>query len=377
MPELVATETAAIVTNAAWSHTTTAEGVSGDVIGLLHFTQGGGGADMEEPTSPPGGWTMHPPPASEAGWAPAIEVWTRPAPTGTFTVTIPPVGVSGHQGVIFLLRDATETPEAVAISFGDSTAGHITPSVDADTDDALIVRGIATRGGDSNTYTWPASTERTDSAAGSGGSGGVFSTATKVATASGAQGTETCTGTAVSAWGEYIGITVSWGSAAGGTTYEQSVSGTVTPAGTVVRQTAKTLTASTGPAGALVRQANRILAGTITPTGTTAKTALLSMAGSLASSAALQRTTSKPVAGTVTPTGAITKQVSKTLAGALAPSGAVLKLLSRLLGGTVTPAGAVTSSISQLRDLVITYGPPQAKWTAGAPQPRWTYGPPQ
>lgn len=217
-PELVATETAAIVFNGVWSHTTTAEGVSGDVIALLHFTQGGGGAGMEEPTSPAGSWTEHPPPASQPGWAPAIELWTRPAPVGAFTVTIPAVGVSGHQGVILLLRGATETPENVTPSFGDSTSGHTTPSVDADTDDALIVRGIATRGGDSATYTWPSSTERADTAAGSGGSGGVFSVATKVATTSGAQGTETCTGSAVTGWGEYIGISISFAGAAAGST---------------------------------------------------------------------------------------------------------------------------------------------------------------
>lgn len=420
-PTIVAVETAAIVYDGAWSHTTSASGQAGDVIALVHFTQGGGGADMSEPTSPSGSWTQRQL-AAEGGWAPAIKLWTRPAPTGTFTVTIPAVGASGHQGVIFLLRSATETPEATAESSGDSTSGHITPSVSATTTDALILRAIATRGGDSATYTWPSSTERTDTAAGSGGAGGVFSTATKAATASGGQGTETCTGSAVTNWGEYIGLTAAFGGAGG-------TDATVTPgviAATVsLPASARSLGATATPAAiastAALPASARSAGATLQPTAVAAVAALpaaAASAGSTVTPAAVTLAASLPAA-TVTTTGSATVQPASIATSTLLPAAtpaagatatpattavvAALPAAAAAASSTVTPATiAAISAIplsnllaastvlpatiaaavtlpqvavnADVRDLQLTLGRPETKWYALTPSTRWVAG---
>lgn len=164
------------------------------------------------------------------------------------------------------------------------------------------------------------------------------------------------------------------------TTHTQTLSGSVTPAGAIVRQPAKTLTGATTPAGALLRQIGHLLAGATTPTGTAARqtsrtltgattptgsparqiaktltaaiipagtlanirTRLLALAGAIAPSGTLQRQTGKATAGTATPTGTIQRALAKTLIGAVTPAGGLLKLLSKILGGTIAPSGAAT-----------------------------------
>jgi hypothetical protein len=184
--------------------------LAGDVLEVWHFTQGSGGADMSAPAGLGLGETWESRrEANEPTWAPAIRIWTCTIESGGAapTVTMPAVGSSGHKPVIYHMRGAVEAP-TTAESFGDSTSSHVTPSASAGAAGALVKRGIVTRGGDGAQYAWPTSTEDTDEAVGSGGAGGVASTAHRTASASGAQGTETLSSansTAVANWGEYIG----------------------------------------------------------------------------------------------------------------------------------------------------------------------------
>jgi len=149
----------------------------------------------------------------------------------------------------------------------------------------------------------------------------------------------------------------------GATTFEQSVAGSVTPAGALVKetqkplggsagpagavtkQTGKTVTGSVTPAGAMVKQAAKILTGALTPSGAvaTALVRLLSLAGSIAAAGALARQTNKALAGSATPEGALTKQTSKTFIGALTPAGAAahIKTILLTLAGTLAAAGAL------------------------------------
>ena len=240
-PIRLAVETSPWVNSAVFTHTLDAVARVDDVLYVAHYTQGSGGANMLEPTSPAGTWNLLGT-ASEVGWAPAIKLWSIKLTSGNIdgghpTITIPQNGASSHRADILLARNASETPEDVQVSTGDSTSGHVTPAADADTVGAIVWRQVVTRGGDTGTYDWPTSAEKTDSATGSGSGGGVASSATRTSSATGSQGTETVTGSAVTAWGENAAATLTIGSATADT---QAAAGNAAATGTAYQATVST-----------------------------------------------------------------------------------------------------------------------------------------
>jgi hypothetical protein len=114
----------------------------------------------------------------------------------------------------------------------------------------------------------------------------------------------------------------------GGTEFEQSLSGSISPAGAIVQATSKAVSGSITPAGAIAQLAQNILSGEITPSGalTTLRTFLQSLAGS------------------ITPAGALAKSVSKSLSGAITPAGALFKSISKFVGGAITAAGSLLNN---------------------------------
>jgi hypothetical protein len=138
---------------------------------------------------------------------------------------------------------------------------------------------------------------------------------------------------------------ISVSAAAGGTTTPISLSGAVTPAGALARQTGKPLTGSTTPTGTALRQTLKSLAGATTPTGALTRNVIKALAGTVAPSGTLVRQPGKALTGAVTPTGAVSRLVGKTLGGTVTPSGALLKVLGRLLGGSIAPAGTLSTSV--------------------------------
>jgi hypothetical protein len=167
-------------------------------------------------------------------------------------------------------------------------------------------------------------------------------------------------------WSYGLGASIAIGKTGGGgpTQYTQTNTGSLTPAGALVRQTAKlpagtvtptgalarstakTVAGTATPAGALVRQAAKSFAGSLTPAGAlaTLKAALRSFAGSLTPTGALTRQTNKVVAGAVTPTGTIQRSTAKLFAGAIAGVGAVVKQTAKRFVGALAPTGAVTNT---------------------------------
>jgi hypothetical protein len=149
----------------------------------------------------------------------------------------------------------------------------------------------------------------------------------------------------------------------GGTTYNQSVSGSITPAGTVVNRAGKVVSGALTSAGALINQAGKVLSGAITPDGTLSrltskilsgaltssgvvagiKTALISLAGELTSAGSLVRSTAKGLAGSITPDGGLVRAISKAVAGALTSAGG---LVAELVSGVILQAvgGVLTLS---------------------------------
>ena len=116
-----------------------------------------------------------------------------------------------------------------------------------------------------------------------------------------------------------------------GTAYDQSVEGGITPAGTLVKMTA------------------RVMAGSITPVG------------------ALTRLTGKIFSGAITPIGALVKTTLKTLAGAITPVGTLVKNIGKILSGGITPIGTLVMDVAHLIRVFFGLSPTSDIITGAAP----------
>jgi hypothetical protein len=136
-------------------------------------------------------------------------------------------------------------------------------------------------------------------------------------------------------------LTAAFTAAAGGTTTPISVSGSLTPAGAVVRQIGKRPAGSLTPTGIVARQARRLLAGTLTPTAAVAKQVGKRPAGAVtpAAAVAIVKAALRTFTGSITPAAAVAKQAGKALSGAVAPAGTVRRLVVKTVVGTLATAG--------------------------------------
>ena len=134
----------------------------------------------------------------------------------------------------------------------------------------------------------------------------------------------------------------------GGTTFEQSVAGSLTPAGTVSKEAQVTVEGGATPAGAITKetQTSRVSGG-VTPTGALATLIIFlkSIAGSLTPVGTITKETQKVVSGSVTPAGDITKETQKGVAGSVVPTADITKSTLKNTAGGVTPTGALTTSL--------------------------------
>lgn len=138
--------------------------------------------------------------------------------------------------------------------------------------------------------------------------------------------------------------------AGGGTTFEQAVAGTLTTAGTVVKQTGKPLAGALTSAGAVINQAGKSLAGVLTSSGDVIRSTAKTLAGTLTSAGDVLKQTAKSFAGTLDLSGTVDgiKIALISLAGELGLSGTVSKSIAKSLQGTLTTAGDVIKSTSKL-----------------------------
>jgi hypothetical protein len=149
-----------------------------------------------------------------------------------------------------------------------------------------------------------------------------------------------------------------------GTTYAQSLAGTLTSgatltkaasaakagtltlAGSLARVDQKSSAGALASAGTVAKQDNKALAGALTDSGalSTIKVVLRAFAGTLTSAGALAKAAAKALPGGLTPTGVVTKAASKAAAGALAAGGALAKAAAKAATGVLTAAGALAKS---------------------------------
>ena len=142
---------------------------------------------------------------------------------------------------------------------------------------------------------------------------------------------------------------ISWGARSGkrarppGTQYSQTVAGTLTSTGELVRRTGKGLAGTLTSTGALIKRTGKDLVGTLTSSGGLVKRTGKGLVGTLTSSGALAtaRVYLKALGGTLTSSGALAKRTGKGLVGTLTSSGGLAKRTGKGLGGTLTSSGAL------------------------------------
>ena len=288
--------------------------------------------------------------------------------SGTFTVTanfsaaiFPTIAISEFSGVAASPADGGNSGS------GSSTApagGSVTPSQAGD----LFVSVGSDNSGASDTYTIPSGW---DGKRGELNNGATFQTlysASKIATDAAAQTSTWSTGVshvwvvAIQAFKAAAsggpGIAISRGprrarhpnpvygfrskrGIASGSTFTQSVAGTLTSGGALLRQTNTSKAGTMPSAGAILKQTATAKTGTLTSGGGLLKQTGKLAAGTLTSAGALTRQAGKALAGTLTSAGSLARQTGKALAGSMASAGALVKLTSKLLAGTLTSSGAL------------------------------------
>jgi hypothetical protein len=143
---------------------------------------------------------------------------------------------------------------------------------------------------------------------------------------------------------------------AGGTDYDQSASGGMTPSGAILKQDNKVVAGTVTSAGTQTRSASKVFAGTLTSGGAILKTASRLFTGTLAATGALIKATSKAFAGTLTSSGTLTsiRTYLKELAGTLTSSGAIIRDTSKSLLGTLSPSGLLNRLTSKTQAGILT-----------------------
>jgi hypothetical protein len=133
----------------------------------------------------------------------------------------------------------------------------------------------------------------------------------------------------------------------------RTAGGSIVPTGVQTARIGKVHTGTVTPTGALVRSTGKVLAGVLVPVGGLIKQTSNSLGGVVAPTGTLLavRTVLMSLAGALTPTGTLVRLINKALAGALTPTGSMLKSAMRVLGGGVTPTGTLVSSLTRILSL--------------------------
>lgn len=142
---------------------------------------------------------------------------------------------------------------------------------------------------------------------------------------------------------------ISFTAAAGGTTFTQSLSGSLTSSGALAKRTNKPLSGSLTSSGAIAKRIGKTFSGSVTSTGTLSvtKVVLLALAGTLTASGTLLRRTGKGLTGSITPTGTVTRSLVRTLAGSATPAGAVTRRTAKSVAGSVTSSGTLAKTVGK------------------------------
>jgi hypothetical protein len=133
-------------------------------------------------------------------------------------------------------------------------------------------------------------------------------------------------------------------SAAGPTTYNQSLTGALTFSGAVAKQESRPLSGALSFSGALKRTNNHGLTGALSFAGSVARSDARLLAGALTFAGSVSKREARSLAGSFTPTGVLasSKAFLRTVTGALSFSGSVKRSTIRRVTAAITPTGVVS-----------------------------------
>lgn len=132
----------------------------------------------------------------------------------------------------------------------------------------------------------------------------------------------------------------------GGTVYNQSVEGTVTSSGDLVKSSTKVLAGTITSSGALQKAITHLLAGVVTSAGNAGKVlssilaGVVTLAGDLTT--AVHHNYTQALSGSVSSSGSLQRTTQKTLAGTVTSSGSLVRSIFKALTGIVSLIGSVT-----------------------------------
>jgi hypothetical protein len=123
--------------------------------------------------------------------------------------------------------------------------------------------------------------------------------------------------------------------------------GTLTSSGALVNQTATAKAGSMASSGSLVKQTGTTKTGSLTSAGALLLLTTKVLGGTLSSSGSLVKSTAKLLGGTLSSSGALVKRAGKLAAGALTSSGSLIRQTGRVLGGSLTSAGSLVKLVAK------------------------------
>jgi hypothetical protein len=275
-----------------------------------------------------------------------LAIYTAVASTssGTFTVTVNPAGSSADITITLLdiSGQASSFLDQVNNTTGTGTAassGDVTP-----TQNNELLVATMTHGGSDRTITeesgWTLAGEL------EGGTGNQpISSVYKLQTTATTEDADWTIGTGSADW---VGQIITIIQASGGTVYNQSVSGAISPSGALLKQDKKPISGAISPSGSLSKQGGKLLSGALSPSGllVSVKTVLKSIGGALSFSGSLSKKTLHGIGGSIAPLGSLVKKASRAFTGAITPSGSLVitKVILKALTGALSFSGSLVKS---------------------------------
>lgn len=131
------------------------------------------------------------------------------------------------------------------------------------------------------------------------------------------------------------------------TVHTQSLSGSIAPAGALVKKPKKIMSSSVTPTGALTKNVKKVFAGSVTPAGSLVKVTKKIFSGSITPVGTLTKISKKLLSGSITMTGSLVKLTKKVLNGSITPTGTLtpLRRFIKTLSGSITPTGTLSTLI--------------------------------
>jgi hypothetical protein len=137
----------------------------------------------------------------------------------------------------------------------------------------------------------------------------------------------------------------------GGASTPLSVTGSLTPVGTIIRSSLKPYVSGITPVGSIDKSLGKSVTGELTPVGSISKESPRPYSGTLIPLGSISKSDAKAYSGTVTPEGTLSKVGTflRSLGGTLTPNGAIafVKTLHQSLSGAITPVGEIIKSVAK------------------------------